>query len=129
MDLRSHESLKALVLVHQYFELLELTGIEDNGDTLRLGHVEVDKDYPRFRAFATGASSGLVETSTFRMMDFDVSSVGRRGHAVIFRRFERPGSTEEYLAGWVKPERKSDAEKWVRRMNEHIAKMLKLKQP
>jgi len=127
MDLTSAESLKALALVHPYFSLLELTGIEDNGSTLRLGHVEVDKGYAGFRAFATGFSSILGDTSTFRMMPFDVPTVERSGYAVIFREFERPCASQEYLAGWVKPERKQDAEKWVRTMNRHIAKVLKLK--
>jgi hypothetical protein len=127
MDLTTAASLHALVLVHPYFRILELTGIVDNGTTLRLGVVEVDTRHPEFRPLSFGFWSTLRDTATFRIMAFNVPMVDRRGSAVMFREFGRPDDHQEYLAGWVPPDHHAQAEAWVKTMNRHIKKMLKQK--
>lgn len=123
MDLTESGSLKALILVHPYLTLLELKGIEDNGATLRLGHVEVDKDYAGVRAFAAGYSTRLKHSSQFRIVPCEVPTISFAGYVVIYRQQAHAEHNEEYLAGWVRPGCLADAERWVDRMNRHIARV------
>lgn len=124
MDFTEEGNLNALVWMHPYFTLLEIEGIVDNGSTLRLGHVELDKTYPGYRAFAFGCSSELAPSSLFRAMPFDVPSINRSGIAAIFCATNLNGTPEEYFAGWVHSDQKADLEKWIKQMNKHIQRML-----
>ncbi|SFB72368.1 hypothetical protein SAMN05421780_101108 [Flexibacter flexilis DSM 6793] len=125
MNFTEEGSLNALILAHQYFTLLEIEGIVDNGSTLRLGHVEIDKYYAGYRVFSHGFSSELTHNSMFRLMPFDVPVVNRSGIAAIFQASIHNEIPEEYFAGWVNQNRKSDLKKWISQMNKYIKKMLK----
>jgi len=122
----THEELIRIVS-ETNFKYSELEGVEKTRNGWRLGHIELYENEPMFYSYRYICVSHLSDTAVFRIAKFDVPKVSLGGYAAIFHDFDSATETEETELGWVKPERKTELEEWVRFMNRHIAKLLKLK--
>ncbi len=110
--------------LEKFQETERLAGIDPSAP--KLGYIELDSAATMFYTYEYGFAGMLAETSSFRIAEFDVSEAALRGYAAIFRHFKNAAETEESVACWVRPEQKTDLEKRVRRMNQHIARLLEI---
>jgi len=105
-----------------------IDGISEDEDFWYLAHLfGISKRKPEFRA---GYVFDLSPESRLYKHWFDFPDLGKKGWAIIFRRWDRgsnpqhPGVSESYR-GWVPPEREKEADHWIAFLNQEIRARLR----
>lgn len=113
----SDESIRSLLRGGP--EIYKLDALREDDGAFRLRTLSIMKRTP---CYSNGWTWDLQPTSRFYKRWFELSDIGVRGWAIVFR-IHDPGrafKAEELMPGWVPPEREHDADRWITILNGEI---------
>lgn len=91
-----------------------LARITEDEQEWQIGPLSLSKHHAHFRA---GFGHALPKGAEFSKQQFNVG--GHSGWAIVFRSM---GTPPLYFAGWVPPERETEADQWIGFLNDEIAR-------